>query len=252
MSIVKFTATKLADRNKKGLFKPDSDGYYEIVVGGLNVFNSVGEYYTLEGAKQLFEESSPLMRRIQNGCLKAEVGHPKQLPGQSMNDYIRRILTIEETNVCAHFKSIWLDTTYGAKNPQLNNPAAVAILAQLKPAGPKGNFLKEALEDPHQNVCFSIRALTEDYIQRGQTYRVLNTVVTWDYVTEPGLSLANKYDSPALESLAEHTLTVKQLERIADTNNEIIALESSTLAQEALANISSIKPPLKAPLYSKW
>jgi hypothetical protein len=178
----KFTDTK------QGLLKPDPDGYYEFIIGGLNVFNGAGEYYALENAKQLFETSSPLMRRLQNGCLKAEFGQPRRLPGQTVDDYLKRVLTIEETNVCAHFKSIWLDTTYGAKNPQLNNPAAVAILAQLKPAGPKGNFLKEALEDPCQNVYFAFRALVKKHDCHGQICCSLTNIVTWDFVSEPTLN----------------------------------------------------------------
>ena len=132
-STVRFTATKLTDINKKGLLLPDSEGYYELPVGGLNVVNSSGQFYTLEGAKDLFDSSSIFMRRVRNGCLKGELGHPKRLPGMSLDDYIQRIVTIDEKNVCCFFKELWLDFEFGKKNPQLGTPDLVAVMAKLKP-----------------------------------------------------------------------------------------------------------------------
>lgn len=177
---IKFTSTKLNSSRKEGLLKPDSDGYYELIIGGLNTYNSVGEYYTADGARALFEQSSSFMRRIKNGCLKGESGHPKKLPGMSADDYIRRVLTIEETNVCCHFKEIWLDESFGRQNPQYRNNALVAVKAKIKPSGPRGEALRASLENKNENVCFSIRAFTKDYYQRGQTIRVLDQIVTWD------------------------------------------------------------------------
>jgi hypothetical protein len=181
MANVKFTATKLASKGKAGILKPDDDGYYTLVIGGLNLFNSVGEYYTADGARQLFEQSSTFMRRIKNGCLKGEMGHPKRLPGMSMDDYLRRIMTIEETNVCCHFKEIWLDEQYGKNHPEFKNPSMIAIMAKLKPTGPKGPSLQKSLDNPNENVCFSIRAFTKDYAVRGVINRVLDQVYSWDF-----------------------------------------------------------------------
>lgn len=225
---IKFSATKLTGTGKRGILKPDEDGYYEMVVGGLNVFNSAGEYYTLKGAEQLFSASSIFMRRVKSGCLKAEVGHPKKLPSMAYRDYVQRIFAIEETNICAHFKEIWLDPTFGVKNPQANNPNLVAIMAKVKPTGPKASGLQAAFDNPHENVCFSIRAVTKDYFERGQCCRVLENIVTFDWVNEPGISIANKWDSPAMESINSQILTKEAVQSVLGSADEYgIATEDS-------------------------
>jgi hypothetical protein len=251
---IKFTATKLTNTGKVGNLKPDADGYYELIIGGLNTFNSAGEYYTLNGAEELFKQSSIFMRRVSNGCLKGEVGHPKRQPGMSMDDYVSRILSIDEGNVCAHFKEVWLDTDFGKKNPKFNNNALVAIMAKVKPAGPKADSLANSLSNSSENVCFSIRALTKDHYERGQTYRVLQQIICWDNVAEPGISIANKWDSPSLESMNDIIVREHSLKRII--NHEVpVATESSIeLARECLDIINDTRG-LKLstlPLITKW
>ena len=253
MSMIKFTETKLSETGKQGILTPDSNGYYEMVIGGLNVFNSVGEYYVYEGAKQLFEQSSSFMRRIKTGCLKGELGHPKRAPGMSIDDYLNRIMTIEETNVVCHFADIYLDTEFGKKNPQYKNPGLVAIIGKFKPAGPHANALRASLENPKEEVCFSIRALTKDIYRNGRNERTLMQVVTWDQVCEPGLSLARKWHSPGLESLNETPITVSQIQRLAETTGNEIAIESSTaLANETLKLVDITLPIIKPPTYAQW
>lgn len=253
MSTVKFTATKLVGSNKQGILKPDADGYYEMVIGGLNVFNSAGEYYTLSGAKELFEASSIFMRRVKNGCLKGEEGHPKKLPTTTNDQFLQRIFSIEETNVCAHFSEVWLDETYGAKNPQFKNKNLVAIMAKVKPAGPKSASLAAALENPKENVCFSIRAITKDYYERGQCFRVLERIVCFDRVNEPGINIANKWDSPAMEALVEQQITKRMVERVVNDSVNMAAMESThELAIDTLRVFSSKSLTGAVPLYSKW
>lgn len=252
--LVKFTATKLQGTGKAGLLKPDSLGYYETVIGGLDVFNSAGEFYTLEGASALFEKSSSFIRRVESGCLKAEVGHPKRLPGMTSDDYLTRIMQIEETNVCAHFAEIWLDPNFGRNHPELKNPKMVAIMAKVKPAGPKGDALAAAFENPRENVCFSIRALTKDFVNRGQVYRVLNTIFTFDWVTEPGINAARKWNSPALESLEESFVSRRELESaVRHIQNDTGALESSRLiASEALEAFNFAHKVQSKPKLADW
>lgn len=251
MSKVRFTETKLSATGKKGILTPDADGYYELVIGGLNTFNSAGEYYTLEGAKQLFEESSIFMRRVRNGALLAELGHPSKLPGMSMDEYINRILKIDEGNVCCHIKEVWLDETYGKRYPKLNNPNLVAIVAKIKPYGPKGQHLKESLENPNQNTFFSIRALTNDFYQRGQTIRVLQQIVTFDgCVSESGIAIANKWDTPSLES-NDVTVTKAQIEKVLYQNNSFVATEDSKILMKECLKVFEPKQTPK-PIYHSW
>lgn len=207
-----YQCTALAGSNKKGVLKPDEDGYYTLVVGGLNGFNSGGAYYPLGPAKAQFEESGPLMRRIANGNCKGEAGHPKPLPNQSMRDFIGRVLQIEETRVCAHFRRIWLQ--YEGIKDASGRPI-VGILAEVKPAGPMGPALKEALENPHENVCFSIRSLTNDTMSpAGYVQKNIKTIVAFDWVTEPGMSGSSKYNSPSLEGLTEQAFSARHLDEL--------------------------------------
>ena len=255
-SLIRFTATQIPF-GKKGKLLPDENGYYELCIGGLNTFNSVNEYYLNEGSRDLFESSSPFMRRVRSGNLKSELGHPKMLPGMTENDFLNRIHRIEETNVCAHIADVWLDPNYGKKYPALGNPNLVGIMAKIKPSGPHGNVLLEGLQNPLENVCFSIRAFTEDYMQRGQRYRVLKTILTFDYVNECGISTSNKWQSPSLENnilkleeLGSMIVTRKKIENVITTNS-LCALESSkALALETL-KLFEFKDS-KPPVYTKW
>jgi len=254
MAMIKFTESRLTETGKKGVLTPDSDGYYEMIIGGLNVYNSAGEYYVYEGAKLLFEQSSSFMRRIKTGCLKGELGHPKRLPGMSMDDYLTRIMTIEETNVMCHFSDIYLDTEFGKKHPEYKNPNLVAIIGKFKPAGPHANVLKSALENPKEEVCFSIRALTKDTYRNGRNERTLVQVVTFDAcVAEPGIMIARKWHSPGLESHNETPVTISQIQRLAEISNNEIAIESSAaLANETLKLVDIKLSTIKPPSFAKW
>ena len=54
---INYSCTALVGSNKSGVLKPDADGYYTVVLGALNFFNSAGHYYPLEPAEKLFADS---------------------------------------------------------------------------------------------------------------------------------------------------------------------------------------------------
>jgi len=211
MDVVKFTETIFSNNSKSGILTPDSDNYYTVVLGALNTYNSAGEFYTAEGALQLFENSSHLMRRIKSGSLYIELGHPKKQPAMTIEDFYQRIVTIDEGNVCGHISEINLDFNYGKKNPQFNNSEMIAIIGKVKPAGFKANALQLALENPKQNAAFSIRGLTENKFKNGRVERILTNIITWDHVIEPGISVACKAHAPGLESAKLSSLIVTEL-----------------------------------------
>lgn len=251
MSIVKFTAQKLAP-GKKGILPCDENGYYTMPIGALNVFNSVGQFYTMDGAKQLFEGSSSFMHRVANGYLKGEVGHPKR-GNMTVDQYMARILTVEETNVCCHFKEVWLDDTFGKTHPELKSPNLVAIMAKVKPSGEKGAALKESFENPDENVAFSIRSLTKDVYVRGVTNRIIQQIITFDNVTAPGISHANMWSAPALESFEEQIITKRNVENFIQNHPELVATESTReLATEALGLFDGSRISTIPPLWAKW
>lgn len=262
MSTIKFSSTRILPTGKSGVIKPDANGYYTTVLGGLNCLNSAGAYYPLtDEVRKLFEDSSIFMRRIRKGVLKAELGHPKQSPGMSDMDYYQRIMDIDEKCVCAHISDIWLDEEFGKNHPELKNPNLVAVMGKVAPSGPYGNTLKMAMENPKENCCFSVRSITEDRWEGGRTNKTIKTIVTYDFVNEPGISIATKYDSPSLESFQESKIltveyekpiSLNQLKRLSNNCETKLSasLEASKMIDEVIQTL--IKKPEVLPAYANW
>jgi hypothetical protein len=249
MNSVKFSCTSLAGTNKVGNLKRDENGYYEVVVGALNVFNSAGQLYVYEQAKELFEQSSQLMRRVQRGALRGEYGHPKMLPGMTNEQFANRILSIYEENTCCHHRDITLD--FERVRGEDGRPV-IAIISKVCPSGPMGPALERSLNNPAENVCFSIRAFTDDYRDGGIYKRVLKNIVTWDLVNEPGIAVAEKFKAPALESIIEQTFSRGELERgLRQGATNGMAQESTLLSgAELFASLGWSTP--KKPQWAGW
>lgn len=244
-----FECTALAGTNLAGKLTPDQDGYYTVILGALDFPNSVGYTYVSQTALHLFQDNSAFIRRINTGYLTGECGHPKRTPGMSYDDYMVRIHTLEETNISHHIKKVWLDF-----NQRQNYNGAVLIMGKVKPAGPKGPALLEALQNVAQNVAFSIRSFTRDDNVRRQKH--LDTILTWDWVSEPGLSIANKFQNPSLESLVPALDVPVELLQTAYQNTLTRGLgfeSSAALMQETLQAQRTVKPlTASIPNTSKW
>jgi hypothetical protein len=252
LNTVRFGASVLRGAGKKGILVPDSNGYYTMCVGGLNVFNSAGQWYTVEGARDLFSSSSIFMRRVSNKRLRGEVGHPKPLPGQSEESYINRIFEIDDKHVCVQFNEIWLDDSGEVKDK--NGSPIIAIMAKLTPSGVHGDQLRRSLENGGEDVCFSIRAFTQDTLIRGIVHRELKTIVTFDQVNEPGISTANKFDSPTLESLNDKVFSVDEIADVCRRNASTgVATESViTISDELLSNLGYRLPAGTKAAFMDW
>lgn len=205
MSSFVYRCTRLDGTNKSGIIKPDADGFYEICVGALDHASKnknaqgVNEYYSSLGADKFFSPGTLFNQRIQGGFIKAEYGHPERLPGQNDMEFMERNLRIKESQVCAVFGAIWLVPDY---IDPLTGEKCIGIMAKVKPTGPYGKYLEEDLQTKGMNVCFSIRSLTTRKMIGGRNCKVLHTVVTFDYVNEPGISCAEKLVSPSCESIS--------------------------------------------------
>lgn len=197
MQTITYGCTALTGTNKVGDLHRDSNGYYEMVLGALQAFNSAGQFYPIESAKQLFEGNSTLMRRIRNGALRGEVGHPRFQEGMSERAWFARVNDIFEPNTCCHHMQV--DLSYDSMKDPQGRPV-VAVIGKVKPSGVNERFLERQLDNPKENVCFSIRSFTNDRLEGGIVKKYLKHIVTWDYVNEPGIAIANKYSSPSLES----------------------------------------------------
>lgn len=247
MQIARYGCTALAGTNKAGIMRPDEDGYYTFLVGALNINNSAGARYLHDqAAKDIFESSSSFMRRVQNGSCRAEWGHPKRTPGMSNRDFIGRVLQIYEDNVCAHFKEVWLE-------PTNDGSGVIRIYAKVKPMGPKGKYLQDAIDDPNQDVCFSIRSLTDDTVVNGRVHKSLRTVVNFDFVNEPGIHLAKKWNSPSLESVDELLITDAMLASMERKRIECgIGLENGTVSLEEIRNAYGWDKQVDQPASMAW
>jgi hypothetical protein len=247
---IRFGFTALNGTNKAGTLTPDEDGYYPMVLGGLDVYNSANQFYPYEPAKELFTSSSQLMRRVSNGALRGEYGHPKMEAGQSYDSFAQRILSIYESEVSHHIKEVTLDFD---RIKDASGRRAIAIIGKVKPCGPKGDALKASLENKSENVCFSIRAFTRDDHVGRQTNRVLKNIVTWDYVNEPGISIANKFQSPALEEIAESMFSRRHLERAGNASAHGVAQEAIRLnVQELFSSMGWSNGDAAPPAYLNW
>lgn len=246
-----YQCTALMGTNKTGTLKADAAGYYEVTLGALDFYNSAGAYYPAAPSRKMFEDSSQLMRRVKNGALRGEYGHPKFTPGMSKRDFLMRVLDINEQSVSHHISEVWIDEE-NVKDKA--GKKVIAVVGRIRPTGPFGDALAKALENPKENVCFSVRSLTDDYTAKsGNHVKVFKEIVTWDYVNEPGISVANKYEFAALESLEsigfdkEHLIMARNLALGSGASMESDRVQSIDRAIKSLGWGESIKPTKKRP-----
>lgn len=248
-----FTTVKANTDNR--VLEQDDKGYYKVNLGAINAFNSAGEFYTAEGAKELFtEESSSFVRRLKSGYLKAEVGHPEYIAGMSKAEYFNRNMKIMLDRTCCHIREVILTPT--------DNPSELAgqgsyihIEGWVKPSGPFGDALKTSLDNPEENTAFSIRSFTENIVKNMVTIKKLLEVITWDWVTEPGIATASKWKKLGIES---RDVCVMTIEEMAKSNGELkecfnCSLESAeikTMAKDMIAKVSL--PKSSSSVLFKW
>lgn len=252
MNNIRFTCTRLANTGKKGIITPDANGYYDMVIGGLNMYNSAGMKYTaVNEVLDLFQnKSSSFRRKVERGALRGEVGHPKFLPGMSKDQFIDRIMTIDEGNTCCHFSEVYLDFN-SFKNE--DGTPIVSIRGLVKPSGAKGDFLKQQLDNPKENVCFSIRSFTEDYYEKGVLMRDIKNIITFDYVNEPGIHIAEKYKNPALEDITGVMLARKDFDKTLQRQVVGVGKESSAMnLKELFTSFGWTEQKKNLPAHTHW
>lgn len=253
LNSVTFSCTRLKGTNKVGLLKPDEDGYYRVVLGALNAYNSSGAYYPYEPAKRLFEKSSSLMRRVERGALRAENGHPKWLPGMSETAYANRIMQIHEDRVCAHIRQI--DLVFDNYKDERGRPI-IAIEGLVTPDGELAHVFERALKNPHTNIAFSIRSFTDDTPSFTGLQKRLVNIVSFDFVGEQGIWAADKYQSPSLESFEEKKFNRSTLERAfkdSDSSYSTPSMESARMnADELFSSLGWVNKEQSQPSYLKW
>jgi len=186
----------------------DKDGFInDFVIGAFNVDNESGIHYPLtQMVSNLFDKSSILQRRISRGFQKGECEHPN-LSGMNKAQQISRILDIKKQFVSTFFRQIDLETGKDEHGTDL-----VLVKASFCPSGYYGPQLEKSIKNREENVAFSIRSLCKERMADGRVVRLVNNIITWDEVNEPGIRRANQFDSIGLESIDSSIFTPEELD----------------------------------------
>lgn len=189
----------LENIKQDGKMTPDADGYYQFILGAFNFHNEGGAFYLGKGVAEFFAEGGVFRRKLLKGALKGEYGHPVRPHGITDRDFFPRYVNVQEDRVSHKIRSVMLDDQ---NYENIRGEKAIVVRGMVKPCGPYGKFLQESIDDPHDNPAFSVRSLTRDYFQAGEMCRELVDIVSWDHVHEPGVRIANQYESMSLEGFA--------------------------------------------------
>ena len=266
MSCLHYSPTILQGTTKVGKIRCGADGYYDMLAGGFDAYNSTGAFYTWDSAKSHFDKSSHFRRRVSSGALFGEDGHPIRVPGMTDEEWIVRILTIHPDRKSHHIKEIEIDPE-GFKNKDGNPIQAVWI--RVKPIGPRAQVLADSLENENINTAFSIRCLTKDFVHpfSGVKIKTMQQISTFDFVDEPGITIATKYNNPSLEMRTlgqEDVFTRPNIEAAMayvrknhsgmESDSLMGSLESMMEATESVLLIpkQGIQRPATRPITSNW
>jgi len=258
MERIVYQCNVLQGINKVGDLKKLDNGYFEVRLGALGAFNSQGWLYSEPEGRRLIEGSGGLMRMMDTARLRGECGHPRFRAGMSQLEWFGRVNDIYEPNVCVHIRRIRLEPGVDEKGR-----AVTMVVGEVKSSGKESVWLDKQLENPHEDVCFSIRSFTEDKVVGGVKTKFLKKIVTWDNVNEPGIAKSSKYGTASLESLGGSDLPQAELETAFFM--DALRREAKTLPAvgvgagvgfESNANLMSliaeIERPIKSFVPSAW
>ena len=238
-NIITFGSTVLEGTGKKGILKPmEPNGHYYLLnSGGFNIENRSGIKYRFNDyIKECMREGSDLNRRVSEGQLQCELGHPPQyywewrdgrIVQTAITDvfqWIHRLRTILEPNVCGSVRRIHWIMTGGETDPVYNK-------IEVRPFGVHAQVLKDSLEDPDMNTAFSIRTVTKPQ-KLGDRVREVDYFTGYDLVIEQGMLDACKYRTAGLEDFMAHQLHAAPAEMVA-TFDEVLYVCEREMKKEA-------------------
>lgn len=216
-----------------GKMMPDEHGYYPMILGAFNFHNEGGVLYLSKGVAEYFAEGGVFRRKLLKQALKGEYGHPVRPAGLTDQQFFGRYVTVQEDMTALKIRDVQLDDQ---NYENIRGQKAIVVRGLVKPCGPYGRYFQEALDDPHDNPALSVRSLTKDYYQGGEMCRELVDIVTWDMVHEPGIRIANKYQSLSLEGFqlpAVQTSEESVIEITQEMYHEMCHGETFGLSQES-------------------
>lgn len=198
-TIAQYSALSTPGLNQVSKMLPDNNGYYKCILGGFNLSNRSGLYYPLtSGIKNMFNTGGIVRRRLDDGTLRGELGHP-DISKMAHMDILKRLAIIDPTRVSHHIKSMEL-----VEKKDENGKSIILVYGMLRPSGPYGSSLKESLDNKEENVAFSIRSFSVPSIHHGSPAREVIDILTYDMVMEGGIGMANQFTTATLENLIDN------------------------------------------------
>lgn len=184
---VRYGATALGGANPVKHLTMDNRGYRKVVLGAFNIPNKSGIVYPfLPQVEALFKPGSSFYNTLMDRKLKGECGHPSPL-GMTLEQYLIRLQKTDPTRVAVHIVEIELCETKTDRGLPV-----VLVYGWVKPSGPYGPSLEKQLENPEENVSFSLRSLTDPIVVDGKMCKVVWCMITYDLVENQGIQYADK------------------------------------------------------------
>lgn len=246
--VITFGNTILANSGKRGVLKPMSDGsgYTRMNSGGFNIPNRGGIVYRFnQYLKECMSPDSDLNRRVSEGQVYCELGHPPQYFYERVNgmvvrtpiteifQWINRLRTIEMPNVCAHIRAIHWTMTGGETDPVHNE-------IELTPFGAHKDWTADALSNPDINFAVSLRSVTAPQ-KMGDRVREVEYLSTYDVVVEQGVLRACKHLSAGLESYLE-SAAGNEFNEMTTTLDELIhVVDKGVLAAREMGGFAGME-----------
>lgn len=196
--IARFQSDILPGANKLNPDKTKLDGgYHKQVLGGFNIANEAGIFYKMTPAiEHLYKENGTIGRLLRKSICKGESGHP-DITGLSEEEAIFRMRRVDERMEALHIRAIELHKTVDEHRNQV-----ILAIGEVKGTGPYGPSFQASLENPHEDTYLSIRSFALESVYGGKIVRTVKDVITYDAVTEGGISKASKYVTMSMEKYA--------------------------------------------------
>jgi hypothetical protein len=238
--ILTFGSTVLEGSGKRGILKPMEPGgnYYLMNSGGFNIQNRGGVGYRFNDyIKECMHPDSDLNRRAAENQLWCELGHPPQYfwtreggriiqtPITDLYQWIHRLRTVLEPNVCAAIRKIHWIMTGGDKDPVHNK-------VEIRSFGPLKDVFQDSIDDPDMNTAISIRTVTKPQ-QMGDRNREVEYFTGYDVVMEQGMLNACKHRSAGLEDFLSSALYDSTPAEVVATVDEFLFMCKQTVNNEA-------------------
>lgn len=222
-----YQAAALPSPGKKGLLKQLDNDYVEIIIGAVAAQGNGGWIYDEKTAIQYMQNNPEFLEMMRLRRMRSEWGHPVRQPGMSDQEWFARINTIYEPNWSSHIRKIHLSSN---TLKDAGGRAVIAIIGEVTPCGPHASDFRRCLENPDEDVNYSIRSFASKNFATGRKH--IQKIVTFDSVWNPGIKEISKFNTPSLEA-ADIRLMLDQTEfhldslRAGFTSPELASMEST-------------------------